>query len=74
MTKKYFCDKCGKDVKDFIKENKLSNTDVITEESLIDTYFPKGDKRRGDVLVILADINSKQHQKTNKLAEEELCK
>jgi len=40
--------------------------DIIVEEDLIDNYFPKGDNRRGEVLVILGVIYAKQKRILNK--------
>lgn len=62
------------DVRDFIKKLKERDEKTIIYDTLIDTYFPKGDKRRGDVLVILADLNAKLHQNKNRLAGNELIK
>ena len=60
------------DVKEFIKEEDKSQEQIIAFETLIDDYFPKGDKRRGDVLVILADLNVKLIQNRNRLAGDKL--
>ena len=40
------------------KIRKIIEQEIVNSE-LLNTYFPKGDKRRGEVLAILAEINVK---------------
>lgn len=53
------------DVKNFIKTIKQKKEQVIIESELLEKYFPKGDKRRGEVLAILGEINALQDKEIN---------
>ena len=45
-------------------KNKIKN--IFIEEELLDEYFPKGDKRRGEVLALIGNL----HAKISKLNEQ----
>ena len=43
--------------------------EIFATEELIDKYFPKGDKRRGEVLALISVLNAKVQKEIDKLKE-----
>lgn len=60
------------DVKWFIKKELEDIEQVIVTEEQLDIYFPKGDKRRGQVLALLGIINAKIRERIKKRAGHKL--
>lgn len=55
-------------VKEFIKKMKEGKKEEIIYLDELDKYFPKGDKRRGEVLALLGMLNVKQDAVIDKYA------
>ncbi|HEY0090074.1 MAG TPA: hypothetical protein VGB37_14605 [Candidatus Lokiarchaeia archaeon] len=67
-TKIYLCEKCNEEQtkEKIVLEQRTNAQEIIqTKEDVIDHYFPKGDNRRGDALVVLAQayIDGKKDSK-----------
>ena len=55
-------------IAEFLRRLREADEDIIVYNDYIDKYFPKGDKRRGEVLAILGDIWTRLENNKDNLA------
>ena len=61
---------CNNKFAEFLRRLREADEDIIVYNDYIDKYFPKGDKRRGEVLAILGDIWTRLENNKDNLAGE----